>query len=289
MSTDEPHAPGVHPDLDHLADLQEGLLPPGPAAAISDHLEQCEACSADFAALAQIPSRLAGAAEVGAFPDELAGRLDQTLDEQPRAASLTITPLAVARRNRLNRDNRILQVAAAAVLVLAATAIGVSAYQGGHSPGSSADSAAAGGSPREFSNDGSGTVLSTGTDYNQDTVVAAVPRLLAVDAAKSLANPEATDGPTRASDQATATGANRLSDPTALTACVTALSDNADTTVVERATPIVVDIAKYDHQPATVIVLPAPDRADRLDVFVVAPACGPADAALLHYTRVPRP
>jgi anti-sigma factor RsiW len=289
VSTDEPHAPGVHPDLDHLADLQEGLLPPGPAAAISDHLEQCEACRADVAALAQVPARLAGAAEVGAFPDDLAGRLDQTLAEQPRAASLTITPLAVARRNRLNRDNRVLQAAAAAVLVLAATAIGVSAYQSGRDQGTSADSAAAGGSPREFSNDGSGTVLSTGTDYNQDTVVAAVPRLMAVDSAKRLANPEATAPSPGPANDAAGGGANRLSDPIALTACVTALSDDADTPVIERATPIVVDIAKYDHQPATVIVLPAPDRADRLDVFVVGPACGPADAALLHYTRVPRP
>jgi anti-sigma factor RsiW len=287
VSTDDPHAPGVHPDLDHLADLQEGLLPPGPAAAISDHLEQCEACRADYAALEQIPSRLAGAAEVGAFPDELAARLDQTLDEQPRAASLTITPLAVARRNRLNRDNRVLQVAAAAVLVLAATAIGVSAYQGGRSHGTAADTAAAGGSPSEFSSN-SGRVLSTGTDYNQNTVIAAVPQLLTADAPKSVASPQATDGQTRASDQY-ASGAGRLSDPAALTACVTALSDDADTPVIERSTPIVVDIAKYDHQPATVIVLPAPDRVDRLDVFVVGPTCGPADAELLHYARVPRP
>lgn len=288
MSTDQPHAPGVHPDLDHLADLQEGLLPPSPAAAIADHLDECAACRADFEALGQIPSRLAGAAEVGAFPEELAGRLDQTLAEQPRGASLTITPLAAARRNRLTRDNRVLQMAAAAVLVLAATAIGVSAYQGGRSQGTAADSAAAGGSPREFSN-GSVSVLSTGTDYNQDTVLAAVPRLLTADAPKAVAaNPGASDGPTRASDQA-ASGASRLSDAGALAACVSALADDVDTPVIETATPLVVDIAKFDGKPATVIVLAAPDRADRLDVFVVGPSCAPADAALLHYARVPRP
>ena len=286
MSTDQPHAAGVHPDLDHLADLQEGLLPPSPAAAISDHLDQCEACRADFEALGEIPTRLAGAAEVGAFPDELAGRLDQTLAEQPRAASLTITPLAVARRNRLNRDNRILQAAAAAVLVLAATGIGISAYQGNHPQGTAADSAA-GGSPQE-SSDGPAPVLSTGTDYDQDTIVAAVPRLMAADASKALANPEPSGSPSRASDYA-ASGANRLSNPAALTACVSAITDDADTPVIEKATPLVIDIAKFDHKPATVIILAAPDRADRLDVFVVGPTCGPADAALLHYARVPRP
>jgi predicted anti-sigma-YlaC factor YlaD len=287
VSTDQPHAPGAHPDLDHLADLQEGLLPPSPAAAISDHLDECEACRADFAALGQISSRLAGAAEVGAFPDELARRLDQTLGEQPRTASLTITPLAAARRNRLYRDNRVLQAAAAAVLVLAAGAIGVAAYQGSGDHGTAADSAAAGGSPQEFS-EASGAVLSTGTDYNQDTVVAAVPRLLTTHSPKAVAAPEASDSPTRAADQATS-GANRLSDPAALAACVGALADDEDTPVIERATPLVVDVAKYDHKPATVIILPAPDRVDRLDVFVVAPTCGLADAALLHYARVPRP
>src|SRR5688500_3797167 len=99
MSTDDLQGTGVHPDLDTLADLQEGLLPPTPAAAISDHLDQCPACRTDSAALGESPGRLAGAADVGPMPDELADRLDEALAAEPRSASVTITPLAAARRN----------------------------------------------------------------------------------------------------------------------------------------------------------------------------------------------
>ena len=54
-------------------------------------------------------------------------------------------------------------------------------------------------------------------------------------------------------------------------------------------TPLVVDVAKFDGQPATVIVLPTADEANRLDVYVVGPDCGPDDAKVLHFARVPRP
>jgi hypothetical protein len=54
-------------------------------------------------------------------------------------------------------------------------------------------------------------------------------------------------------------------------------------------TPLVVDIARFAGQPATVIVLPTPQEMDRLDVFVVGPDCGPADAKVLHFARVARP
>jgi hypothetical protein len=289
MSTDHVHGPGVHPDLDTLADLQEGLLPPTPAAAVSDHLDQCPACRADFTALGEIPGRLADAADVGAMPDEVASRLDEVLAAEPRTASVTITPLATARRNRVTHHNRVLQAAAAAVLVLAATGIGISALQDRTDGGmATADRPSAGDSDdREFA-DGSVPVLSTGTDYTQATVVAAVPRLLLADGPKVLANPGA-EAPTRASDSTATQYAARLSEGPALRACIIALADDADTPVVEMPTPLVVDVAKFDGKAATVIILPTADEADRLDVFVVGPDCGPADAKVLHFARVPRP
>src|SRR5215210_1846260 len=288
MSTDHVHGPGVHPDLDTLADLQEGLLPPTPAAAVSDHLDHCPVCRDDFAALGEIPGRLAGAADVGAMPDEVASRLDEVLAAEPRTASVTITPLATARRNRLTRDNRVLQAAAAAVLVLAATGIGISAVQDRSDGGmATADRASAGDSDRGLA-EGSVPVLSTGTDYTQATVVAAVPRLLAADGPKVLANPGA-EAPTRASDSSATQYAARLSEGPALSDCIIALADDPDTPVVEMPTPLVVDVARFDGEAATVIVLPTADVADRLDVYVVGPDCGPADAKVLHFARVPRP
>jgi hypothetical protein len=302
MSTDQPHGTGVHPHPDTLADLQEGLLPPSPSAAVFDHLDQCESCRADFAALGAIPARLAGAAEVGAMPDELAARLDEALIGEPRTAGVTITPLASARRKRLAGDNRVLQAAAAAVLVMAAAAIGISAVanRGGNTTAGTNDSAAAGKAAREFSA-GSVPVLSTGTDYSQASVAAAVPRLLAADSRTLLDSPEAgaptraaastgaTPAPTTTSDSAASGYSARLSEGAALSACVIALADDPETAGVEMPTPLAVDVAKFDGHPATVVVLPAPGQADRLDVFVVGPDCGPADAKLLYFARVPRP
>lgn len=286
MSTDDLPGTGVHPDLDTLADLQEGLLPPTPAAAVSDHLDQCPSCRADFAALGEVPGQLADAAEVGPMPDELVSRLDEALAAEPRSASVTITPLAAARRNRLTRDNRVLQLAAAVVLVLAATGIGVSAMQD-RAGNSSADRASAGSSDRELA-EGSVPVLSTGTNYTQDSVGKAVPRLLAADGPKQLVNPEAAAAP-RATDSATSGYAARLSDGAALSNCLIALTDDPDTAVIEMPTPLVIDVAKFNGQDATVIVLPTAGEAGQLDVYVVGPDCGPADAKVLHFARVPRP
>jgi anti-sigma factor RsiW len=285
MSGAEQRGPDAHPDLETLADLQEGLLPPTPAAAVSGHLGGCASCRADYDALARIPVRLAEAAEVGPAPADLVNRLEEALTSEPRAATVTIMPLASARRNRPARDNRVLQAAAAAVLVLAATAIGVSALQDRSSStqaGTEADKATAGDAARELSA-GSVPVLSTGTNYTPDTVAPAVPGLLA------------SDGPPVLLDERTAArgyaaeDSSRLGAGAALSGCVIALADDPDTTAVEMPTPLVVDIARFTGQPATVIVLPTPQEMDRLDVFVVGADCGPADAKVLHFARVARP
>jgi hypothetical protein len=274
-----------------LADLQEGLLPPTPAAAVSGHLGGCASCRADYEALGRIPVRLAEAAEVGPAPPDLVDRLEDALSSEPRPATVTITPLASARRNRLARDNRVLQAAAAAVLVLAATAIGVSAVQD-RSPSTqagTADEPTAGDAARELAA-GSVPVLSTGTDYTPDSVATAVPRLLASDGPPVLLDERrsAADGSAAPSEYA-AEDASRLGAGAALSGCVTALADDPDTPAVEMPTPLVVDIASFSGRPATVIVLPTPLEMDRLDVYVVGPDCGPADAKVLHFARVARP
>lgn len=283
MTPAEPREPDAHPDLETLADLQEGLLPPTPAAAVSGHLDACGSCRADFEALGRIPARLAAAAEVGPAPAELVSRLEDALTSERRPAAVTVTPLATARRRRLARDNRVLQAAAAAVLVLAATAVGVSALQdrGGDTQ---ADRSSAGDDARELAA-GSVPVLSTGTDYTQASVATAVPRLLDSDGPQVfLSEPRAAAGESAAADNSA-----RLSAGPALSGCVSALADDPNTPAVEMPTPLVVDIATFAGQPATVIVLPTPAEMDRLDVFVVGPDCGPADAKLLHFARVPRP
>ena len=104
-----------------------------------------------------------------------------------------------------------------------------------------------------------------------------------------MANPEA-DAPTRAvRHRRLGIFDARLSEGSALSACVIAITDDPDTPVIEMPTPLVVDVAKFDGKAATVIVLPTAGDADRLDVYVVGPDCGPDDAKVLHFARVPRP
>jgi anti-sigma factor RsiW len=284
MIPTEPHAPDVHPDLDTLADLQEGLLPPTPAATVSEHLEACAQCRADFAALRQLPARLAAAGDVGAIPDEVISRLEDTLVGERRAATVTVIPQQ-SRADRTPRSNRVLQAAAGLVLVLAATAVGVSALQDrGGDDAQQADSAGTAEKARELS-DASVPILSTGANYTPESVAAAVPSLLAQDGSRVLLGTEAP----QAADSSSDDRANRLSAAAPLSVCVSALADDPDTPDVEMPTPVVVDIASFDDQPATVIVLPTPADMEHLDVYVVGPQCSSADAKVLHFARVNRP
>jgi len=248
------------------------------------HLTGCTTCHDDVAALQELRGRLAAAGATGPMPAELVTRLDTLLAAEGRAATVTITPLPDLPRRRPGRDNRMLQAAAAAVLVLAATAVGVSAIQGGGDSDAANKSVEAGGdSARELSSDGSVPVLSTGTDYTPESVAAAVPGLLAGDGPPVQLRdaPEAANG---ALDARTRLGAGA-----ALSGCVSALADDPDTAAPELPTPLVVDIASFQNQAATVIVLPTPGEAGQLDVYVVGPDCAPADAKVLHFARVARP
>ena len=169
------------------------------------------------------------------MPDELAGRLDEALAAEPRTASVTITPLAAARRNRLTPDNRVLQVAAAAVLLLAATAIGVSAVQDrGGGEASSADQASAGNGDRELAE---GSVRAGhGNRLHPGIGRCVVPRLLAADGPRLLVDP-VVEAPSRASDSAGSAYSSRLSGGPELSACVIALTDDPDTPAIEMPTP----------------------------------------------------
>jgi len=281
---DRAHPDRAHPDRETLAEFEEGLLSPPRAAEVWGHLTGCPTCRDVLAELQRLPGRLAAAGDAGPMPPDVVTRLDTVLAAEGRSATVTITALPDLPRRRSARDNRVLQAAAAAVLVLAATAVGVSATQGGGDSDDASKSVAAGGdSARDLSSDGSVPVLSTGTDYTPDSVAAAVPGLLAGDGPPV----QLRDGP-EAANEATDSRA-RLGGGAALSGCVSALADDPDTAAPELPTPLVVDIASFEKQEATVIVLPTPGESGQLDVYVVGPACAPADAKVLHFARVARP
>ena len=276
---------GAHPDAETLAELQVGLLAPADADETAVHLGECASCRAAYAALERLPGRLAAAADVGPMPDDLVARLEAELAAEGRPTTVTITPQPAARHVRAGRDNRVLQFAAAAVLVLAATAVGVSTLQNGADDRTTSDAAdARGEGPARELSAGSVPVLSTGTDYTQESVAAAVPGLLDRKGPEARLDEAPVPTPAEADDARA-----RLKTGPALSGCVSAIADDPDTPAVELPTPLVVDVASFHGQPATVIVLPTPRDADRLDVYVVGPECSPADAKLLHFARVSKP
>ena len=143
------------------------------------------------------------------------------------------------------------------------------------SAGGAASPNAAGGYP----------VSASGQNWSEDSVVEGVPDLLA---GSFPAAPPAEGG-------AAAEGGNddtareladaevfRLGGGKPLAECVAALVDGP-------GTPLAVDLATWQGQPAAVVLLPTPDDPSTLDVWVVGPGCSTADAQVLHFARVARP
>ena len=288
----------AHLDLDALADVlvEEG----GPAAV--QHLRGCVTCAAGLEALRAADASVAGAVAALAgppLPVGLTDRLDAALARERRALSgapaADVVPLQRARRPTWLPWAG--GVAAAAVLVTAGVLLqgGASRPPDGRTASSAAGAAAA---PRL-------AVSNTETDYGRDGVAlrAAVPALLrgsagadrpqaaararevqkALDAVGRLAP----GGPDEAADPkgtlSSLLALKRLQTPAGLAGCLGALQDPAD-----PSAPLAVDYASFAGSPAMVVVLPGA-RPDRVDVFVVGPACGPADATVRYVTQVTAP
>lgn len=284
-----------HVDPEVLADLQEGLLDPPAAAAAEAHLVGCPACRGELAALDEVRDRLAAAGPVGPLPDDLVDRLDQALaaaatEPGSTAASRTVIPLRSPQRDT-PRGMRLLQAAAALVLVFAGGALAVSALDGlgGSSSQDSAGGAASdAGAPKATAGF---PVSASGRDWTAATLREAAPRLATGDlvptttsglagdfrASPEASDPEASDGAARELAEAPA---GRLSGGPALAGCATQLAG-------APVTPVAVDLASYEGKPAAVLLLPTTDDPASLDLFVVEPACPPG--SFLYFARVPRP
>jgi hypothetical protein len=200
---------------------------------------------------------------------------------------------------------RVLQAAAVLVLVLAGVGLALSALGGGNGDAGSAGSTAAdagGGSAEKETALGQFPLTVSGRAWTGSTLTEAVPDLLAarlsppVDAQslrESAAGSDSsrTDAPEdegagdttgTPAPAAAPTGARRLAAGPALAECVAALADGP-------VTPLAVDLATWEGDPAAVILLPTPDDADTLDVWVVDPDCATADAKVRYFARLARP
>lgn len=289
-----PTGPDGHLDLETLADLDEGLLTDDEAAPVRAHLSGCARCAAAREELAAVPALLAAHAEVGPMPADVVSGVEAALGEQavaagdpgasgPGSAAPTVTPFPTRDRSPLGM--RLLQAAALLVVVFAGLGLVFSAVQGGRdeettatSGGFASDRAAEGAAP----GDGSFPVSASGRNWSPATVTAGVPDIVAgsLDAAAAQ---DDSGGATPSAPRSLATEATaRLAGGPPLAECVTALNDGP-------VTPLGVDLASWQGNPAVVIVLPTPGDASTVDTWVVGPECSQADATVLYFARVARP
>jgi anti-sigma factor RsiW len=286
----ETTGPDAHLDTDTLADLDEGLLTASDAAAARVHLDRCSRCGAELAALTAVRVTLAGAADVGPVPADVAARLDQALaavaaEPASTATTPTVTPLR-SPAAASPRGIRWLQAAAVVVLLLAGGALGLSALldAGGSSDNATTSSGDAGSAAAPKAADSAGFPLTaSGRDWTQESVKAATPQLLAGSLSPTLApaSPQASGGDTGGSTREFADApAARLAAGPALADCVTELAGGP-------VTPLAVDLARYAGKPAAVVLLPGIGGAGTVDVWVVGPDCAQGKDELLYYASVP--
>jgi hypothetical protein len=292
-----------HPELEALAELADPAEPTPGADELLAHVEACEQCKADVAALRGVRHSLRSLPSVP-MPDDVAARLESAIraaaeaDPEPVGA-VSVLPAreqrTAARRERWFPQFSAAAVVAVLVVVALGTGIGVMISQSGGETKGRATSSAAG-------SESSGPVLITsGADYQQATIRNQIAALVltrvpqapqqfkglrsladataagsaaaggsAPAAAPSAAPASAGAGsfggaatPSRSLAAARTAISGPLADPAALQACILAL-------VQKPETPVLVDYANYQGKPATIIVLADPSTPSTLDVYVEA-------------------
>jgi len=128
----------------------------------------------------------------------------------------------------------------------------------------------------------------SGTPYTTVALKEQVASLLSEEPAATpttLASPEGAGpdlaAPTKAAPEAYAAARELILNKPALTLCLRAVAGGAAVLAVDAGT--------FDGAPAVVAVLEVGGQPRLTDVFVVGPACSPADEQLLRYARLPRP
>jgi hypothetical protein len=266
----------AHLDYDTLADLAEGLLDESLAASADAHLVSCAVCRDRSAEIADV-SRLLADAPVPPMPAELAARIDQALAAEAAAGPAPASVADLENRRRHKRL-RVMSMAAAAVVVVGGGAFVARTLVGGSV---SSDSQTAASKPvqdrtaRPNGQSGQGGAASK----LQGPAEAAFP------AARSGTDYTAAKLGDQVSAQLTKNRAARAPSATREFAAPQQLSGCVGR-VAQGKSPMLVDVARYEGRPATLIVVPAA-TADRLDVWVVGPACSATETALVTHTQTP--
>jgi hypothetical protein len=295
-----------HVDAETLAAFREELLSRRKAARVSAHLAACSRCAGLDAQLAEVSARLTRST-APPMPDALTARIEAAIAAEAAARAATAADGGVAtdaagvgtgprdgaaRPSRRPRGPRrswlALRVAAvaAAVVVVAGGGYGVvrlvsgspsaetaagsgapAAKQAAPAPGTSAGLRAPGSQAAAGGSAPASRIVSSGTNYQPSRLKAQVSAALA-----------------RFSERTAFPAPSQASRPTAsahqLPACVTHATGGK--------LPLLVDRARYQGHPATVIVVPGA-ASGMLRVLVVAGDCTATTGHVLAATTLPRP
>ena len=297
-----------HADAETLAAFREELLSRRKAARVSAHLAACSRCAGLDAQLTEVPALLTRST-TPPMPDALTARIEAAIAAEAAARAATAADGAVAAGaagagagpgNRAGRPSRppgrpsrsrlALRVAAvtAAVVVVAGGGYGVARLLSGNpGPGTGAGSAAApaagaNGKAPSISEGGlrapgsqaaggaasAARIVSSGTNYQPGRLKAQVTATLAQSGGKAAAGQSPAPSP----------GGPPAGSVPRMPACVPHVTGGKR--------PLLVDLAKYQGRPATVVVIPA-DRPGTLRALVVAGACTATTSHILAMTTLP--
>jgi hypothetical protein len=142
---------GVHPSLDELADLHEGLLSEERLGAISAHVASCPGCATAAASLDDVRTTLAAAGSTPiAMPESVSATLHDALERAGRERAADVASLTERRTRsravtRLGTPRWVAAAAGAAAAVIVGY-VGFSVLNDGNGPSSSqADSSTSAG------------------------------------------------------------------------------------------------------------------------------------------------
>jgi anti-sigma-K factor RskA len=256
---------GVRVDLDRLADYAAGLLEPPDASEVEALVEREPEWAAALTALTgaetAVRSALAGLGSPAVPPDVLA-RLDAALAAERSRGAAPVVDLAARRAGRDARPRRwrpsILAAGLTAAAAVVAVAIGGVALFS-HTEKSSSMSAGEGAAKAPNAAPFAVATSDSGIDYSAATVAGAAGAAMDAGGNAPRVEPAAPD--------TTGDALARLRDPVARQTCLGLI-----TAAFPPGAPSLVDFARYEGQPALIVVLSA--ASGPVEVVVVGAGCG---------------
>lgn len=290
---------GGHLTAEALADLDEGLLAEDRAASAQRHVDGCDRCRGTSADLTSIRATLRAGSDPGPMPADVVARIEAALMPGRAGPAATVTPFgpragnAQPPQHRRRWPVRALQVAAV-LLVGSGTALAFQLPFGGSGNDASvtADSAAPEGGQESADATARGSdpvpLTASGRDYTAAELPEAARELLS---GASPYDREAADSALEAAPAPTGAQA-----PPEIAADArpdrdrvepaTAAADSCARSLDQPVRPLAIDVARYQGQPAWLVIFPDGEGAGGLSVYVTDVGCPPG--TFRYFVNVPR-